>query len=293
MSLWKAYKNRVLRNIFNVSNPDKSVTYWKNLLFTNTIIYTLPFATIALVPALIYSIAEQNYLLMGIDLFSLSIIALIGLMKNLSLSVRKFLFVFCIYFISISLLILYGPLGPGLLFLLGICFFCTIIYENKNAFVPSIINLIICIIVALLIPLEILYWGELNYNSTRWIALSSNLVFLSFLCSAMIPLVFNGIEQSLNQEKKISKELDFQKTELQEALVALETKNYELESFAYTASHDLQEPLRMITSFLTQLERKYSGKLDEKAHQYIFFAVDGAKRMKSIILDLLEFSRVR
>src|SRR5690606_31104395 len=72
----------------------------------------------------------------------------------------------------------------------------------------------------------------------------------------------------------------------------LELSNRELEQFAYIASHDLQEPLRMVTSFLTQLDRKYSNVLDEKAHQYIHFAVDGAKRMRQIILDLLEFSRV-
>lgn len=71
----------------------------------------------------------------------------------------------------------------------------------------------------------------------------------------------------------------------------LSVSNAELEQFAYIASHDLQEPLRMITSFLTQLESKYKNQLDEKAHQYIHFAVDGAKRMREIILDLLEYSR--
>lgn len=68
--------------------------------------------------------------------------------------------------------------------------------------------------------------------------------------------------------------------------------NKELEQFAYIASHDLQEPLRMVSTFLTQIERKYSHVLDEKGKQYIYFAVEGAKRMRSIILDVLEFSRV-
>ena len=72
----------------------------------------------------------------------------------------------------------------------------------------------------------------------------------------------------------------------------LATSNAELEQFAYVASHDLQEPLRMVTSFLTQIERKYGDILDDKGKQYINFAVDGAKRMRQIILDLLEFSRV-
>jgi light-regulated signal transduction histidine kinase (bacteriophytochrome) len=55
--------------------------------------------------------------------------------------------------------------------------------------------------------------------------------------------------------------------------------------------HDLQEPLRMITSFMDLLQRKYGDQIDEKGHQYIHFATDGAKRMKQIILDLLDYSR--
>lgn len=72
----------------------------------------------------------------------------------------------------------------------------------------------------------------------------------------------------------------------------LAVSNAELEQFAYVASHDLQEPLRMITGFLSQLEKHYKDQLDEKAHKYIYFAVDGAKRMRQIILDLLDFSRI-
>jgi len=79
---------------------------------------------------------------------------------------------------------------------------------------------------------------------------------------------------------------------LQKQAKELAISNAELEQFAYVASHDLQEPLRMVTSFLTQLEKKYSDIIDEKGRQYIHFAVDGAKRMRQIILDLLDFSRV-
>ncbi|WP_290794864.1 PAS domain S-box protein [Flavihumibacter sp. UBA7668] len=105
------------------------------------------------------------------------------------------------------------------------------------------------------------------------------------------PVRMVGAMRDITYQKVYEQELRQLNEDLKSKIRELEQANEELEQFAFIASHDLQEPLRMISSFMDQLRRKYGADLDPKAHQYIHFAVDGAKRMKKIILDLLEYSR--
>jgi len=94
-----------------------------------------------------------------------------------------------------------------------------------------------------------------------------------------------GATQDISKRKKAE-------IELVEANKSLAIANEELKVFAFLASHDMREPLRMISSFMSLLEKKYKSKLDEKAHQYISFAIDGAKRLTILINNLLDYSKV-
>jgi light-regulated signal transduction histidine kinase (bacteriophytochrome) len=100
------------------------------------------------------------------------------------------------------------------------------------------------------------------------------------------------IAAELAEVREARSQIEWVNDQLKVQAEELTRSNRDLEQFAYVASHDLQEPLRKVASFCQLLQRRYSGQLDERADQYIGFAVDGAQRMQRLINDLLAFSRI-
>lgn len=100
------------------------------------------------------------------------------------------------------------------------------------------------------------------------------------------------VEERLNAAEHARGELEHQVGDLSTRLRELERSNAALEQFAFMASHELEEPLRMVTSYTELLEKKYGAALGDDGKRYVFYAADGARRMRQLIHDLLRYARV-
>lgn len=282
--IWDRYRQSVYNNCVGTS-PDQlnGLPYWRNRLFAHIILYLLPFSLFAAVPGIAMSIISGLPLLAIVDLMAVVCLALIAFVKPFSIAQRKILFIVMLYLLTMTLLWYLGLFGPGLLYLVVITVFVTLILPANAAYWSVAINTAICIAFGLLIYSGIAFNAIVKtYTTGSWIAVSSNVVILSAVIAVLLPTLFNGLQNTIDRKQQLKEQLETKQQ-------ALEHKNNELEQFAYVASHDLQEPLRSISG-LINLVKKHSR--DENDQQLLAHVSTAAERMRSLVTGLLDYARL-
>ena len=223
MNITARYINQVIRNCSNSADSEGDLTFWRNKLFSTTIIYLLPLSLIALVPGLYWSLKIDMYAIALIDVLTVTCIVIIGFVPNIKLVVRKVIFISSAYLFSFAILYFVGLKGPGLIYLLTTCIFSILIFSTNYVYWSAWLNTFICAIFALLIRYNLIPQADIpKQNVGEWIAVSTNLIFLSFLCVALIPRLFKGLQKTIEKEIKWKKELEIEKQAMQELSSALQ-----------------------------------------------------------------------
>ncbi|MBD3187596.1 PAS domain-containing protein [Candidatus Bathyarchaeota archaeon] len=161
-----------------------------------------------------------------------------------------------------------------------------VIYKNEKAKVPEgHIPIINAIAAPIINQGQVIGMFNLANKDTNFNEVDSRL--LADLADYIAPILNARLVQGREEQRRLEAERDLDQT-----LKKLKASNQDLEQFAYVASHDLQEPLRMISSFTQLLAKKFQDIIDENAKDYIEFITDGTERMTRLINDLLQFSRI-
>ncbi|WP_418262846.1 hypothetical protein [Flavobacterium faecale] len=247
MKTWQSYISFIRNNILNSSTANKDLKYWQDYMFTNTIIYVIPFSIIALIPSLIWSFEPKLYKMFIVDICAILVVFFIGFKEQINIKYRKLLFISTVYTLS-SFLIYYVGLNSSL-YLLATCFISTCIYTFKNQYTPALINVYISIGYIALHYKNLTPPNNLNFSTIELFAVFSNLVFLSFLICALIRKLFNGLDESF--KKSIEHNLKIEK------------QNEALKEITWIQSHVVRAPLSKLMA-ITELLKNYDTSDEEK-----------------------------
>jgi len=185
-----------MENCTRPGEPDTELSYWRNHLFATTVLYLIPFSIIVLIPGVYMAWISEFYLMLAIDFIVVVSVLVIAFHPSYSIKFRKIVLYVSLYLIAIGLLYYLGSFGPGLLYLLAITMFVTLVYEFRYAAFSFILNTLICIVIGVLIYYDI--GGSLivaEYAVDQWIGVSVNLVFLSAVTVLLIPRLFKGFRR--------------------------------------------------------------------------------------------------
>lgn len=207
MGIWYTYKAFIKNSIIGNYPPDtQSIYYWRDNLFANIITYFLPGSVVALIPGVIISFVSGNQLIGIIDILAFILIVALTLNTRLSLAFRKVSFVATIYGLSVFLIISLSLFGPGMIYLLAVSVLTTIILPRPWGVASTFANLLICFCCGLIIAFRLVDSPLQSYNLGSWIAVSSNLVFLSFVLVVVINYAIAKLETTLIAEVALTKE---------------------------------------------------------------------------------------
>ncbi len=286
MSILQRYQAHVFRTIGHDPVAEADLDHWRDRVFGIVLTYGAPLSLVAIIPGIFAAWVEGLHALVIYDVVVLALLMAITLLPGLPMGMRKGVCIFLFNGIAVVLLYYLGNHGPGLLFMVAASVFSILFYKLRYALLFLLLNVCICVFFLLLIlyadgPVPLREF----HNGLSWMAVSSNMVFISAVLVLLLHHILNGLQHAIEGQQRSREAAESSNKQLG-------YMNSELEEFAYVASHDLQEPLRMVTSFLDLLRKHLGASLDVKAGQYMDFAHDGALRMRTTIQDLLEFARV-
>lgn len=270
MKLWKKYASTVKHNILFSVDPNRNLKYWRDDLFSNTIVFVLPTSIFAFIPSVLWALEMGYYTLTIIDVISVLIVIILGFKKGIKIKHRKLVFISTMYLLSFTLIYYIGL--NSTLYLLASCFLSVFIYSFKNKYTPALINLYISIVYVALYYSDFEIIPKHYFKEYELLAVFSNLIFLSFLVCSLIPRLFDHLNES------------FQKTLIHTEKI--ENQNNLLKEITWIQSHVVRTPLSRLIA-IAQLLKENDTSEEEKKF-FLDNIIISSRELDEIIKEIVE-----
>jgi two-component sensor histidine kinase len=267
---WEKYKLRVRRNIIGYSTKTDGIDYWRNKLFATILIYLFPLGIITLIPSavVVYFLGIKG-LAISYTLFGIAI-SVITLYSRINRNIRKFLFLTLLYSISFILIFYMGHHGAGLTYLFGVTIFSLLILPTYAGVLTIFINILVCLLQAYLIYIGMVdYPLRENYQVASWLSISANSILLSTVAVIFMPMLFRGLQETIESQYRLKQNLVTHKGELENSLSEKETLLAEIH-------HRVKNNLAVVSGMLQIQSFKES---DEEFQKKL---MDSTMRIKSM-----------
>jgi len=265
--------------------------YWRERILNGMVFVFFVFGTIAIVPNLIASINNQTHIITIADSIIYVVIAYLFFNKKVQVRIKVLLIITSIYILSIILLVMLGPLGPGLVWLSSGSIVAALLSGKRAAFLTIIVNTIIIAVLAILIYLNVFHTMFFeNYTPLTWIAISLNVLLFTSISSVPIALLVEGLEKMFSNEKMLKKELEISNQQLKVEMEHTKETDRSKSAFLANLSHEIRTPMNAIIGFaeLIELEEDKSPNL-EKYSKYIS---QNSLYLQNLITDIVDISLI-
>jgi two-component sensor histidine kinase len=221
-TIWQKYRSRVIRNFIHDSDVPEGLDYWRKKLFAGIMVYLPPLGVLIILPSLIVVLNSGNPGMAVSYISAVFIVTFLALYPSFSLFVRKVLFLCLLYFVAIILLFYLGVMGSSLTYFYGITIFALLIASNKAGMYTVLINAVIFSFYGFLIYTgEVEYTLRDTYQVTSWLTISSNSLVLSIVSVVLLPMLFDGLQDTIARYRQ-------SQDELSKSLLELKKKNDEV-----------------------------------------------------------------
>lgn len=267
---WEQYKLRVRRNCMGEYTRPDGLDYLRNKLFATIIIYLFPLGIFVLVSSAIIVYALNIPVLSIAYVFFGIAITIITLYSGLKVSHRKYLFLLLVYAVATMLIFFMDIFGAGLTYLFGATVFALLILPAKAGTLTVFINVGICVLQAFLIHYGISEYAlRDSYEVASWLSISANSILLSIVAVVFMPMLFSGLQETIESQTKLKRNLLVHQDELKNSLSEKETLLAEIH-------HRVKNNLAVISGMLQLQSYKET---DEQLQKKL---LDSTLRIKSM-----------